>query len=101
MCRKVKNVPVTLFFAAVCLPSLQNEGYQYPDVMVCPYKGFGCDQQKDEGNCVYSSNTTHGETKGTFNPGLDEELDIDLLADMTEENVVDVSCHIGLASPSF
>ena len=65
--------------------------------MVCPYVGYGCDQQEDEGNCVYSSSTTHGETKGTFNPGSDEELDIELLADLTDENV-NVSCFTGLAS---
>lgn len=67
------------------LPSLQNDAYSYPDVMVCMYEGYGCDQQEDEGDCAYSYNKTHGVTQAKFNPGSDNEQDVSLQPGLTEE----------------
>ena len=58
------------------LPSLQNDAYNYPDVMVCMYEGYGCDKQEDEGDCVVSFNKTQGVTQAKFNPDSDNEQDV-------------------------
>ena len=53
--------------------------------MVCPYEGLGCDTLEDEGDCVYSSSTTQGVTQALFNPGSEDQQDIELLADVTDD----------------
>lgn len=67
----------------LCCP--QNDIYRYPDVYVCLYNFYGCDQQEDEDDCVYSSTTTQGgDTVASFNPGGETQLDIPGEAMLTE-----------------
>lgn len=69
---------------ALISPSLQNDAYKYPDVLVCPRWRHGCDSGVDERDCVYSFNMTQGTTQATFNSGS-EHLDIELRAGFLED----------------
>ncbi|CAN0113861.1 unnamed protein product, partial [Ascophyllum nodosum] len=56
---------------------LSNDLYKYPDIYVCLYNFYGCDQMELEPDCMYSYNQTEGaRTKATFNPGGEKEQDI-------------------------
>ncbi|CAN0252419.1 unnamed protein product [Ascophyllum nodosum] len=64
---------------------ISNDLYRYPDIYVCLYNFFGCDQMELEPSCVASHNQTEGaRTKATFNPGGDTEQDIARDAFLTE-----------------
>ena len=55
----------------------QNDLYKCPDIYVCLYNFYGCDQMELEPDCMYSYNQTEGaRTKATFNPGGEKEQDI-------------------------
>lgn len=48
----------------------QNVVFSYPDVWVCLYDDYGCDEFELEEECVRSTNTTEGgETSAVFYPG--------------------------------
>lgn len=63
---------------------MQNDAYNYPDVMVCMYEGYGCDRREDEGDCAGSFNNTQRVTQAKFNPGSVNEQDVSLLPGLTE-----------------
>lgn len=53
---------------------LQNTVYAYPDIWVCLYESYGCDQQELEPECVRSANQTQGgNSSAVFYPGGEYE----------------------------
>ncbi|CBN75318.1 expressed unknown protein [Ectocarpus siliculosus] len=53
---------------------LSNNIYQYPDLWVCLYVNYGCDEMELQEECVNSSNATEGgETLAVFYPGGEYE----------------------------
>lgn len=59
-------------------PVFQNVVFAYPDVWVCLYVNYGCDEWELEKECMRSSNATEGgETGAIFYPGGEYEQIID------------------------
>ncbi|CAN0175933.1 unnamed protein product, partial [Scytosiphon promiscuus] len=57
---------------------LSNQLYRYPDVYVCLYDYFGCDEMDLEEECVFTAFDTQGarRTRAVFNPDGDTEQEI-------------------------
>lgn len=59
--------------------------YTYPDVWVCLYNTFGCDEQGVEKQCVESAELTDGgNAKATFHLGGEFEQTITAVGDVTD-----------------
>ena len=73
----------------------QDEIYTYPDVWVCLYDNYGCDNSESERQCVMSIfDTEGGPTRATYRPGDDHETAINFTATSTDETVwVHVSAY--------
>lgn len=65
---------------------LQNDVYKYPDIYVCLYDFYGCDDLELEGDCMGSFQSTEGgKSNAVFNLNRDNEQDLQVDAFLTEE----------------
>lgn len=64
----------------------QNDVYKYPDIYVCLYNFFGCDEMELEGDCMGSAQSTEGgRSTAVFNMNKDDEQELEVDAFLTEE----------------
>lgn len=72
--------PAHARISPVCVPAPappQNVVFPYPDVWVCLYVNYGCDEWELEEDCMRSSNATQGGATGAvFYPGGEYEQEI-------------------------
>eukprot|EP00904_Undaria_pinnatifida_P008172 jgi/Undpi1/4485/HiC_scaffold_17.g07839.m1 len=65
---------------------LSNDVYKYPDIYVCLYDFYGCDDFELEGDCMGSFQSTEGgNSNAIFNLNRDNEQDLQVDALLTEE----------------
>ncbi|CAN0164916.1 unnamed protein product, partial [Ascophyllum nodosum] len=66
--------------------AISNDIYLYPDLWVCLYDTYGCDDQAHEEQCVNSIfDTEGGSTRARYRPGDDNETLINFTVNLTEE----------------
>eukprot|EP00904_Undaria_pinnatifida_P000566 jgi/Undpi1/1050/HiC_scaffold_10.g04513.m1 len=66
--------------------ALSNNVYKYPDIYVCLYNFYGCDNQELEEDCVRSAQITEGgNSTAVFNQNGDDEQDLHVDAFLTDE----------------
>ena len=74
------------------LIATQNDIYLYPDLWVCLYDTYGCDDQAYEEQCVDSIfDTEGGSTRARYRPGDDNETLINFTANLTKEVKISAS----------
>lgn len=58
---------------------LQNDAYKYPDIYVCTYDFYGCDDEDLLENCTHSAQSTEGgNSTAVFNPFGDDRQELDV-----------------------
>lgn len=78
--------PLHLLLFLAFLGSPQNNVYKYPDIYVCLYNFYGCDNQELEEDCVRSAQITEGgNSTAVFNQNGDDEQDLHVDAFLTDE----------------
>ena len=61
------------------LPVLQNDVYKYPDIYVCTYDFYGCDDESLLENCTRSAQSTEGgNSTAVFNPTMDDRQELEV-----------------------
>lgn len=64
----------------------QNNVYKYPDIYVCLYNFFGCDDQQLEEDCMRSAQGTEGGiSTAVFNQDMDNEQELRVDAFLTDD----------------
>lgn len=64
----------------------QNEVYEYPDLWVCLFNTYGCDDIDYEEKCVMSVNDTEGGfTRARYRPGNEGETPVYYTANVTDK----------------
>ncbi|CAM9308303.1 unnamed protein product, partial [Laminaria digitata] len=65
---------------------LSNHAYKYPDIYVCLYDFYGCDEEELEEGCVRSAQRTEGGiSAAVYNPNMDDEQELKTDAFLTDE----------------
>lgn len=86
---------ISLSFVSSLFPTaLQNEVYKYPDLWVCPYNQYGCDDTSLEMGCVNSAwETEAGVPNAIFYPsdGTDQVATDQL---QIEANAIDTGTEV-------
>lgn len=88
MCIIIRCVSVVCPLCVLCVYAfpLQNEIYKYPDIWVCLYEHYGCDDSTLEEECVRSANATEGGmTTATYQPQGPNEKKITTYSTNTAE----------------
>lgn len=75
--RTLRLSPLVLVLPCWLLP--QNDAYKYPDIYVCTYNFYGCDDDSLLENCTRSAHSTEGgNSTAIFNKDGDDRQELEV-----------------------